>query len=318
MGKDDFDGESLENIEEFEELEDSSDDEISVETIDGPIDAPVYYIRLAYSYDIFYALFRGEPLSRGTVVVVPTRFGRDLATVRGQAGDFQLNNGTARITRIERVATEDDLEHAQRNREKESEAFDVCREMITRHNLPMKLIKVHYLLEESKILFFYTVRDDDRVDFRELVKDLVTAFRTRIELRQIKGRYEFRISPGGMGICGRECCCHILAGNMNAVSIKMAREQNLSLNSMKVFGSCGRLLCCLAYEHNFYSEERKFFPPEGCVLNWDNTEWRVKEINCITGLVTLEAGDDRELLLPRSRFEKHENKSGEPVWKIVK
>jgi len=319
MGKN-FDDINEENIEALEDLDASENDDLGIvaETIEGPIDAPVYHLQLDYSYDTFYAVYKDESLKPGIVVVVPTRFGRDLAHIKGPVKEFRSNSGEARITRIERIASTEDLERAKNNRAKEQEAFDICKEKIAQHNLPMKLIKVHYLLEESKILFFFTAKDDERVDFRELVRDLVSIFRTRIELRQIKGRYEFRMSHGGFGICGREYCCHTLAGKLNPVSIKMAKDQNLSLNSMKISGNCGRLLCCLAYEHNFYAEERKLYPPEGYVLHWDDTVWKVKEINCIIGIVTLDSEDGRELLLPRRRFEKQENRNGELVWRIVK
>jgi len=308
-----YDGED--EIEKLEDLEDTSlNDDFGIipETIDGPIDAPVYHLQLDYSYDTFFAIYSGETLKPGVIVVVPTRFGRDLAHIRGLVKDFK-RDGSARITRIERIAGKEDIDRAVRNKEKEAEAFDICKEKILQHNLAMKLVAVHYLLEEQKILFFFT--SDNRVDFRELVKDLVAIFRTRIELRQIGIRNEFRIS-GGVGVCGRQFCCHTIPDKLKPVTIKMAKDQNLSLNSMKISGCCGRLLCCLAYEHNFYSEERCCYPPEGYRLNWDGSSWQVREINCIRGMVTLDSEDGRELILPRKRFEKIEGKDND-TWKIV-
>jgi cell fate regulator YaaT (PSP1 superfamily) len=295
---------------DLDELEDDiSAEDVIAEMMTGPITAPVYHLMLEYSHDVFLAVYEGEILAANMYVVVPTRYGRDLARVVGQVKNPATVNN-ARVTRIERIATEEDKHHAQRNRENEDQAFKICNEKIELHNLHMKLIRVHYLLEESKILFFFTA--DNRVDFRELVKDLVAVFKTRIELRQIGIRDESRIS-GGLGVCGREYCCHVIAEKLKPVSIKMAKDQNLSLNSMKISGSCGRLLCCLAYEHNYYAEQRRFYPGEGYKLSWDETTWRVREINVILGLVTLDSEDGRQIMLPRKRFEK--NDTG--AWRIL-
>jgi cell fate regulator YaaT (PSP1 superfamily) len=172
----------------------------------------------------------------------------------------------------------------------------------------MKLVSVHYLLEEPKILFFFTA--ENRVDFRELVKDLVGIFKTRIELRQIGVRDESRV-VGGLGVCGRGYCCHAVSDKLKPVSLKMAKDQNLSLNSMKISGPCGRLLCCLAYEHNFYGEQRKIIPQEGCKITYDGTLWKVMEVNVVLGTVKLSAEDGRQIQFPASRFEKAEGR-----WQI--
>ena len=153
-----------------------------------------------------------------------------------------------------RVATAEDHETIQLNHQKEQEAFDICLGKIADHNLPMKLTNVEYTFDGSKIIFFFTA--DGRVDFRELVKDLATIFRTRIELRQIGVRDEAKML-GGIGICGRPLCCHTFLGDFAPVSIKMAKEQNLSLNPAKISGICGRLLCCLKYENDVYIQNRK-------------------------------------------------------------
>ncbi|GMO27524.1 MAG: hypothetical protein LBG79_06680 [Spirochaetaceae bacterium] len=275
-----------------------------------PEDASIYHLQLKYSHETFFAVYRGEtPLQQGTPVVVPTRYGRDLAEVIGRPVNAKSQAFT-RVTRIERVASPSDLEKAKRNKENEEHAFKVCKEKIEQRRLQMKLVKVHYILEEGKILFFFTA--DNRVDFRELVKDLVSVFKTRIELRQIGIRDESRIM-GGCGICGRPYCCHTISDKLKPVSIKMAKEQNLSLNSMKISGSCGRLLCCLSYEHNFYIEERKNYPFEGERISWDGVIWRVRELNVIAGIVTLDSEDGRQLIIPRKRFLKVE-KNG---WKIT-
>ncbi|MDR0554242.1 MAG: hypothetical protein LBG76_05520 [Treponema sp.] len=263
-------------------------------------DTPVYRLRLSYSNENFLAIYKGESLAPGTMVLVPTRYGRDLAKIIGplQRSGPQF---ISEVAWIERPASEEDLEKAASNRRQEEAAFELCKEKIQTHNLDMKLVSVHCLLEEPKILFFFTA--ENRIDFRELVKDLVAIFKSRIELRQIGVRDESRVI-GGIGICGRGYCCHMVSDNLKPVSIKMAKDQNLSLSSMKISGSCGRLLCCLAYEHHFYSEQRRFIPQEGCKIHYENAIWKVTEVNVVAGTVKLTGDNDRLLQLPVSYFEK--------------
>ncbi|MDR2481007.1 MAG: hypothetical protein LBD07_01770 [Spirochaetaceae bacterium] len=307
---------SKDNLDDLDSLEKNAGllEELSIITTSIteslPADTIIYHLQLNYSHEAFFAIYDGnEQLNVGSSVIVPTRYGKDLAEVFGFVKNVQQAQ-PLRIAQVERIATPADMEKAKCNKENEISAFEVCKEKIKLHNLQMKLIRVHYLLEEAKILFFFTA--NNRVDFRELVKDLVAIFKMRIELRQIGIRDESRII-GGFGICGRQYCCHSISDKLKPVSIKMAKEQNLSLNSMKISGSCGRLLCCLAYEHCFYAEQRKLYPPEGCKINWDKTVWRVREINVILGLVTLDSEDDRQLKLPNKRFEKSENNQ----WRII-
>ncbi|MDR2537973.1 MAG: hypothetical protein LBC46_06685 [Treponema sp.] len=263
-------------------------------------DMPIYRLRLPYSNEIFFAAYQGEPLKAGSMVLVPTRYGRDLAQIITPIQKDSLKT-FSEIARIQRPATDADLEKVARNKSLEDEAFTICKEKIAKRKLNMKLITVHYLLEDSKILFFFS--SDNRVDFRELVKDLVSVFKTRIELRQIGVRDESRVM-GGFGVCGRGYCCHTISEKLKPVSIKMAKEQNLSLNSMKISGSCGRLLCCLAYEHCFYSEQRKLIPPEGGKVLYDGTIWKVVDANMLVGKLKLIAEDGREAQLPSNIFEK--------------
>jgi cell fate regulator YaaT (PSP1 superfamily) len=244
-------------------------------------DTPVYRLRLSYSNETFLAAYRGDAFKSGDKVLVPTRYGKDLAEVIGPARCL-----TSEIAAIERPASEDDLFKAKRNKEEEAETFRICQQKIEAHGLEMKLVSVHYLLEEPKILFFFTA--DNRVDFRDLVKDLVSVFRMRIELRQIGVRDESRV-VGGLGVCGRGYCCNTVSDKLKPVSIKMAKDQNLSLNSMKISGPCGRLLCCLAYEHSFYNEQRKLIPQEGTRLNHDGASWKVTEVNIATSKISLSA-----------------------------
>jgi len=213
--------------------------------------------------------------------------------------------GVSDIVCIERPASKSDIEKAESNRALEKEAFQICREKIKNHRLDMKLVHVHYLLEESKILFFFTA--ENRVDFRELVKDLVGVFKTRIELRQIGVRDEARI-VSGLGICGRGYCCHAVSDKLKPVSIKMAKDQNLSFNSMKISGPCGRLLCCLSYEHNFYSEQVRLVPQAGARVSHNNQTWVVTEANMLSGQVKMNDPDGRSLTLPSNRFERVDNR----------
>jgi cell fate regulator YaaT (PSP1 superfamily) len=243
------------------------------------------------------------------MVLVPTRYGRDLAQVIGPVhrnNTVQLSD----IAWIERPASKEDLEKSAYNRDQEKDAFHICNEKIEAHKLEMKLVSVHYLLDEPKVLFFFT--SENRVDFRELVKDLVAIFKTRIELRQIGVRDEARV-VGGLGVCGRCYCCQAVSDKLKPVSIKMAKDQNLSLNSMKISGPCGRLLCCLAYEHNFYSETRRRIPQEGARINYEDSAWRVMEVNVVMGQLKLSSEDGRILTVPASGFEKIDGR-----WCIAK
>ena len=195
-----------------------------------------------------------------------------------------------------------------KNLKKEKEASALFKEKVSVHKLDMKLVDCHYLLKDPKVIFFFTA--DTRIDFRKLVKDLVAILRLRIELRQIGVRDESRIA-GGIGCCGRPFCCHAVTDKLRPVSIKMAKEQNLSLNSLKISGQCGRLLCCLAYEYDWYVETRKKLPSIGTSLYYDNTLFRLSEINLITGIIALSGDDGRVISMPVQRLSQQHGK-----WKI--
>jgi cell fate regulator YaaT (PSP1 superfamily) len=233
-----------------------------------------------------------------TYVVVPTRYGRDVCELQGiivEPGQI----GKDEIVPIERIATAEDLRKVEANRERERKAFETCKQKIAARNLPMKLVSAHYLLEEPKVLFYFSA--ESRVDFRELVKDLVAVFKIRIELRQIGVRDEARVTSG-CGVCGRVLCCHGVTDKLVPVSIKMAKDQNLSLNSMKISGPCGRLLCCLAYEYCFYRDARRELPNEGARFQYDGVPFRVTEVNALSGSVKMAGEDGRLLDMPASRF----------------
>ena len=298
------DDEDISLLEDFPQEEDMDGVPVITGEDFAALDIPVYRLRLVYSKETFYAAWTGDPLKSGNMVLVPTRYGRDLAEVIC-AMQKKAGQTPSAITRIERAATSEDLSRAASHEQLEKEAFNICREKIEAHKMEMKLVSVHYLLEEPKILFFFTA--ESRVDFRELVKDLVSVFKTRIELRQIGVRDESRV-VGGLGVCGRAYCCHAVSDKLKPVSIKMAKDQNLSLNSLKISGPCGRLLCCLAYEHQFYWEQRRLIPPEGCRISWDGSFWKVTEVNVVMGKLKMSAEDGRVLQMPVSAFEKTEGR----------
>ncbi|MFP4483656.1 MAG: stage 0 sporulation family protein [Spirochaetaceae bacterium] len=232
-----------------------------------------------------------EELHTGQLVVIPTRYGADIGRVLGPVAPENVGRWKE-VRDILRVATESDIERFNANRDQSEEAFEVCRRRIDKRRLDMKLVSAHYVLDNSRLLFFFTA--DDRVDFRELVKDLVSEFHTRIELRQIGVRDDARIL-GGVGVCGRTLCCHGMTDRLKPVSIKMAKVQNLALNSMKISGPCGRLLCCLAYEHDTYVEARSELPNEGTRIPHEDTVFRLVELNVLAKTARLSSRDGRYL-----------------------
>ena len=196
----------------------------------------------------------------GQHVIVETARGVEYGSVVLGEREVEDSDVVQPLKAIIRIATLEDDEREAKNREKEKEAYKICLEKIKKHNLTMKLIKVEYTFDNNKVLFYFTA--DGRIDFRQLVKDLAAIFKTRIELRQIGVRDETKIL-GGIGICGRCLCCHTYLSEFAPVSIKMAKEQNLSLNQTKISGVCGRLMCCLKNEQETYEELNKKLPGLG-------------------------------------------------------
>ncbi|MFO7849659.1 MAG: regulatory iron-sulfur-containing complex subunit RicT [Spirochaetia bacterium] len=239
-----------------------------------------------------------EKVEKGDYVIASSRYGNDMAVVLGEPAHLE-NYSLGEAKELFRKAGDEDIEEHKQNLIREEEALEICKEKIKKHGLEMKLVSAHYLLDESKILFFFTA--DARVDFRELVKDLVSVFKMRIELRQIGVRDESRVL-GGMAVCGRKYCCHGITDKLNPVSIKMAKEQNLSLNSMKISGPCGRLLCCLSYEYDFYKEEKSRVPREGNRVRFRKEEYKVNEVNILSRKVHLVSSDGGVIEAPLDRF----------------
>lgn len=204
----------------------------------------------------------GLELAAGDMVIVEVERGLGLGTVVYAPREVDPATLTRQLKKVVRKADAVDIERHGFNAGREAEAFKICREKILQYRLPMKLIRVEYLFDSSKAIFYFT--SDTRVDFRELVKDLAAGFHTRIEMRQVGVRDEAKML-GGLGPCGRELCCSGFLSDFEPVTIKMAKEQNLALNPVKISGICGRLMCCLSYEHEMYKEEKGQRPvkPEG-------------------------------------------------------
>ncbi len=194
----------------------------------------------------------------------------------------------APLKKVIRIATKKDKNHYEENKKKEKEAFEICQKKIREHKLEMTLTDVEFKFDNSKVLFYFTA--DGRIDFRDLVKDLATIFKTRIELRQIGVRDEVK-RIGGNGICGRELCCCSFLGNFETVSIKMAKEQNMSLNPSKISGNCGRLMCCLKYEQDVYEEKLKKLPKIGAIVKTEDGEGVVDSVETLKERVRVKLKD---------------------------
>ena len=214
----------------------------------------------------------------GDSVVVETTRGVEFGEVVTGAREVADEQIVAPLKKVVRIATEEDVRRAEYNEKREEEAFRVCQEKVAKHKLEMKLVSVEYTFDNSKIIFYFTA--NGRVDFRELVKDLAGVFKMRIELRQIGVRDEAKML-GGLGSCGRPICCGTFLGDFQPVSIKMAKEQNLSLNPTKISGLCGRLMCCLKYEQDYYSQTLKKLPKVGKDIVTPDGVGVLAEINAI-------------------------------------
>lgn len=226
--------------------------------------------------------------SKGDPVIVETARGPEYGTIWVANRQVRDSEIIKPLKEVMRRATPEDQKHNQENKVKEAEAFRICGEKIANHGLDMKLVEAQYTFDNSKLLFYFT--SAGRVDFRELVKDLASVFRTRIELRQIGIRDEAKLM-GGLGACGRPLCCATFLSDFGQVSIKMAKEQNLSLNSSKISGVCGRLMCCLRYEHEAYAEEIKLTPPVDSVVKTPDGVGTVVETSPLRGLLKVKLKD---------------------------
>ena len=233
---------------------------------------------------VYYFDPNGLELKVGDNVIVETSCGVECGKVALANRELSDDKVTVPLKKLIRKATEEDLKTVEENRKKEKKAFAICEQKIAQHKLQMKLVNVEYTFDNNKILFYFTA--DGRVDFRDLVKDLAYVFRTRIELRQIGVRDEAKML-GGLGICGRPFCCNTFLGEFQPVSIKMAKEQGMSLNPVKISGTCGRLMCCLKYEQDVYSKLLKSTPKIGAIVDTPDGKGNVIDVNLITGILTV-------------------------------
>ncbi len=237
-------------------------------------------IRFKNTGKLYYFDSAGFTLEKGSHAVVETSRGLECGEVAMANRDVADEEIVAPLRRVVRPATPDDIKRAAENAEREEHALSVCAERIAAHGLEMKLISAEYAFDGSKILFYFSA--EGRVDFRSLVKDLAGIFHTRIELRQVGVRDEAKML-GGLGICGRPLCCSQFLSDFHPVSIKMAKEQGLSLNPTKISGTCGRLMCCLKYEQEAYTSLLKITPRQGALVSTEDGRGVVVDVNLLTG-----------------------------------
>ena len=253
--------------------------------------AEVIGVRFKNTGKVYYFDPNGVTLDKGDRAIVETARGVECGEVAMENRDVPEDSIVQPLRKVVRKATKEDLQKVEENHKKEKSAFKACERRIAARGLEMKLVDVEYTFDNSKILFYFTA--DGRVDFRELVKDLAGMFRTRIELRQIGVRDEAKML-GGIGICGRPFCCGSFLGGFTPVSIKMAKEQGLSLNPVKISGSCGRLMCCLKYEQEAYQGLRRNTAEVGAVVATPEGKGVVTEQNLLTRKLTVRLDKDPE------------------------
>lgn len=245
---------------------------------------------------VYYFAPLDNQLKVGDMVIVETSRGVECGKVAMANKNIDDDNLAYPLKPLIRVATKQDLEHIEENKRKEQEAFKICEQKIANHKLDMKLISVEYTFDNSKVLFYFTA--EGRVDFRALVKDLASVFRTRIELRQIGVRDEAKLL-GGLGVCGRPFCCASHMGEFQPVSIKMAKEQGLSLAPVKISGTCGRLMCCLKYEQDAYTDLLKRTPKVGAIVQTPEGKGLVVENNLIARTLKVKLNNAPEDVAPK-------------------
>ncbi len=255
----------------------------------------------------------------GDNVIVETSRGIEYGSVVMDKHELDSENFQKQLKGVVRIATEEDTERYRKNKEFEKEAYKICFEKIKEHGLEMKLVEVEYTFDGNKILFYFTA--EGRIDFRELVKDLAVVFKTRIELRQIGVRDEAK-TLGSIGICGRDLCCSRFLSEFAPVSIKMAKEQSLSLNPAKISGACGRLMCCLKYEQDTYEELLRITPRQGALVKTPDGKGTVEFVSILKGIVKVKLDDENEKtlkdfkvtdvkVLKRGKNQEHQNNDEE-------
>ena len=253
--------------------------------------ANIIGVRFKRAGKIYFFDPDGKQIEREEHVIVETSMGMEYGEVVIANRQLPQEKIVTPLKKIIRVANKDDAKKNEENKKQEKEAFKVCEKKIKEHGLEMKLLDVEFKFDKSKILFFFTA--DGRIDFRELVRDLAAIYKTRIELRQVGVRDEVK-RLGGNGVCGRELCCCSFLGNFETVSIKMAKEQNVSLNPSKISGNCGRLMCCLQYEQNVYEEKLKKLPKIGAIVKTDDGQGEVCGLETLKEIVKVKFKDGDE------------------------
>ena len=277
---------------EKKETEEMTEEEETMEEVNTDEKVTVIGVRFRNVGKIYYFDPTGFEINVGDKVIVETARGIEIGTVLLGSREVSVESIVSPLKGIERIATEEDVKHAEENRAKEKESCVKCKELIEKHGLDMKLVGAEYTFDNKKLLFYFT--SDGRVDFRELVKDLASVFRTRIELRQIGVRDEAKLL-GGLGICGRELCCASYLSDFAPVSIKMAKEQGLPLNPTKISGNCGRLMCCLKNENETYKYLNSNLPNKGdTIITPTGREAAVEDLNVLRQqvIVVVEGEDD--------------------------
>lgn len=258
-------------------------------------DIPVCGVRFKKGGKIYYFDPASIDVDIGDHVVVETIRGVEYGCVVVGVKDITEEEVVAPLRKVLRKATPKDMEQVAENRRKEREAYEICKKKMAEHGLEMDLVQVEYTFDGSKIIFYFTA--EGRVDFRELVKDLASIFKTRIELRQIGVRDEAKI-VGGLGLCGREFCCKSFMGEFEPVSVRMAKGQNLSLNPSKISGVCGRLMCCLRFETEHYDGTRSQLPSVGARVVTPEGKGKVTAINVIKNTIYVELEENTESEFP--------------------
>ena len=251
-------------------------------------------VRFKPTGKVYYFDPQGIEVNRGDYVIVETSRGIEYGQVMYGIKEVEDSVVTKPLKGVLRIATQEDTRKYNENKEKEKQAAKICIDKISEHGLDMKLVEVEYTFDGSKVLFYFTA--DGRVDFRDLVKDLASVFKTRIELRQIGVRDESKVL-GSIGVCGRNLCCSEFLGEFVPVSIKMAKEQGLSLNPTKISGACGRLMCCLKYEQDTYEELNRITPSVGAIVDTPDGKGTIAYVSLLKGKVSvkLETGDETTL-----------------------
>lgn len=257
--------------------------------------AEVIGVRFKEVGKVYYFDPKDIKLEAGDMVIVETARGIECGQVAIANKIVDDEEIIHPLKPLIRKATDNDLSHVEENKKRQKEAFAICEKKIAEHNLEMNLVDVEYTFDNNKILFYFTA--DGRIDFRTLVKDLAAIFRTRIELRQIGVRDEAKML-GGLGVCGRPFCCHSFLGDFQPVSIKMAKEQGLSLSPVKISGTCGRLMCCLKYEQEAYTDLLKNSPKVGAIVKTSEGKGLVVETSLIAGTVKVKLDSANEGVAP--------------------